>query len=78
MTLAPTQKNDVLPMKTQINAGGGFIPKGSQGVEVAKDFLDVCFYEAGGDERQSEGRSWPLVPDDPVDREERSVVAHQR
>jgi multiple sugar transport system substrate-binding protein len=38
-TLAPQQKNDGTPMKTQINAGGGFIPKGAKGVEVAKDFM---------------------------------------
>jgi multiple sugar transport system substrate-binding protein len=39
LTLAPKQKNDGTPMKTQINAGGGFIPKGAKGVEVAKDFM---------------------------------------
>jgi multiple sugar transport system substrate-binding protein len=26
-------------MKTQVNAGGGFIPKGAKGIEVAKDFM---------------------------------------
>jgi multiple sugar transport system substrate-binding protein len=39
LTLAPVNKNDGTPMKTQINAGGGFIPKGAKGVEVAKDFM---------------------------------------
>src|SRR5277367_6111942 len=39
LTLAPAQKNDGTPMKTQINAGGGFIPKGAKNVEVAKDFM---------------------------------------
>ena len=39
VTLAPAQKNDGTAMKTQINAGGGFIPKGAKGAEVAKDFL---------------------------------------
>ena len=38
-TLAPVNKNDGTPMKTQINAGGGFIPKGAKGVEAAKDFM---------------------------------------
>jgi multiple sugar transport system substrate-binding protein len=38
-TLAPRLKNDGTPMKTQINAGGGFIPKGAKGAEVAKDFM---------------------------------------
>jgi multiple sugar transport system substrate-binding protein len=38
-TLAPKLKNDGTQMKTQINAGGGFIPKGAKSVEVAKDFM---------------------------------------
>jgi multiple sugar transport system substrate-binding protein len=38
-TIAPKLKNDGTPMKTQVNAGGGFIPKGAKGVEVAKDFM---------------------------------------
>ncbi|HUB47188.1 MAG TPA: ABC transporter substrate-binding protein [Acetobacteraceae bacterium] len=38
-TLAPKLKNDGSPMKTQINAGGGFIPKGAKGIEIAKDFM---------------------------------------
>jgi multiple sugar transport system substrate-binding protein len=39
VTLAPQQKNDGTPMKTQVGAGGGFIPKGAKNVEVAKDFM---------------------------------------
>jgi multiple sugar transport system substrate-binding protein len=39
VTLAPVSKNDGTPMKTQVNAGGGFIPKGAKGIEVAKDFM---------------------------------------
>lgn len=38
-TLAPKLKNDGTPMKTQINAGGGFIPKGAKNSEVSKDFM---------------------------------------
>ena len=38
-TLAPQLKNDGSKMVTQINAGGGYIPKGAKNVEVAKDFL---------------------------------------
>jgi multiple sugar transport system substrate-binding protein len=38
-TLAPQLKNDGTPMKTQVNAGGGFIPKGAKGIEVSKDFM---------------------------------------
>jgi multiple sugar transport system substrate-binding protein len=39
VTMAPVLKNDGSPMATQINAGGGFIPKGAKNVEVAKDFM---------------------------------------
>jgi multiple sugar transport system substrate-binding protein len=38
-TIAPKLKNDGTQMKTQVNAGGGFIPKGAKGIEVAKDFM---------------------------------------
>jgi multiple sugar transport system substrate-binding protein len=38
-TIAPKLKNDGTPMKTQINAGGGFIPKGAKNSEVSKDFM---------------------------------------
>ena len=37
--MAPPNKNDGTPMKTQVGAGGGFIPKGAKNVEVAKDFM---------------------------------------
>jgi multiple sugar transport system substrate-binding protein len=39
VTMAPPQKNDGSPMATQVNAGGGFIPKGAKNVDVAKDFM---------------------------------------
>ena len=39
VVLAPVNKNDGTPMKTQVNAGGGFIPKGAKNTEVAKDFM---------------------------------------
>ena len=38
-TIAPKLKNDGTPMKTQVNAGGGFIPKGAKNSEVSKDFM---------------------------------------
>ena len=38
-TIAPLNKNDGTPMKTMLNAGGGYIPKGAKNVEVAKDFM---------------------------------------
>ncbi len=31
--------NDGKPMKRQVGAGGGYIPKGAKNVEVAKDFM---------------------------------------
>ena len=34
-TLAPVNKNDGTPMKAQVNAGGGYIPKGAKNIEVA-------------------------------------------
>ena len=37
--LAPGTKNDGTPMKTMLNAGGGYIPKGAKNIEVAKDFM---------------------------------------
>ncbi len=39
VTVAPAQKNDGTPMVTQLNAGGGFIPKGAKNVAVAKEFM---------------------------------------
>jgi len=39
VTVAPEQKNDGTPMVTQLNAGGGFIPKGAKNVAVAKEFM---------------------------------------
>ena len=39
VTIAPAQKNDGTPMVTQLNAGGGFIPKGAKNVAVAKEFM---------------------------------------
>jgi multiple sugar transport system substrate-binding protein len=38
-TFAMPLKNDGTKMPCQVNAGGGFIPKGAKGAEVAKDFM---------------------------------------
>jgi multiple sugar transport system substrate-binding protein len=64
LTLAPAQKNDGEPMKTQINAGGGFIPKGAKGVEVAKDFLKYFMQPAVMNEnlKGGLGRWFPTIP----------------
>ncbi len=39
VTMGLPNKNDGSPMPCQVNAGGGFIPKGAKNVEVAKDFM---------------------------------------
>ncbi|MBV8704338.1 MAG: extracellular solute-binding protein, partial [Acetobacteraceae bacterium] len=39
VTLWMPNGNDGKPMPAQIGAGGGFIPKGAKGAEVAKDFM---------------------------------------
>lgn len=70
-TIAPKLKNDGTPMKTQINAGGGFIPKGAKGVEVAKDFLKYWIQPKVMNQNLKDGlgRWFPTMPaivkDDP-------------
>jgi multiple sugar transport system substrate-binding protein len=39
VTMGLPKKNDGSPMPCQVNAGGGYIPKGARNVEVAKDFM---------------------------------------
>jgi multiple sugar transport system substrate-binding protein len=39
VTLGLPNGNDGQPMPAQVGAGGGFIPKGAQNVDVAKDFM---------------------------------------
>ena len=76
-TLAPEQKNDGTPMKTQVGAGGGFIPKGAKGVEVAKDFMKY-FMQPKVMNDEPEGRPWPLAAGDPVAGAQRPVLADIR
>lgn len=70
-TLAPKLKNDGTPMKTQINAGGGYIPKGAKNIEVAKDFMKYFMQPKVMDEnlKGGLGRWFPtihkIVKDDP-------------
>jgi multiple sugar transport system substrate-binding protein len=70
-TLAPVNKNDGTPMKTQINAGGGYIPKGAKNVEVAKDFMKYFMQPKVMNEnlKAGLGRWVPAIPqlvkDDP-------------
>jgi multiple sugar transport system substrate-binding protein len=71
VTLAPVQKNDGSPMETQVNAGGGFIPTGAKGVEVAKDFMKFFMQPKVMNEnlKAGLGRWLPAIPqlvkDDP-------------
>jgi len=71
VTLAPVNKNDGTPMKSQIGTGGGFIPKGAKGVEVAKDFMKYFMQAAVMNEnlKGGLGRWLPAIPqvvkDDP-------------
>ena len=69
--LAPKSKNDGTPMKTQVNAGGGYIPKGAKNVEVAKDFMKFFMQPAvmNANLKAGLGRWAPAIPqivkDDP-------------
>jgi multiple sugar transport system substrate-binding protein len=71
VTIAPVQKNDGSPMETQVNAGGGFIPKGAKNVEVAKDFMKYFMQPAVMNDnlKAGLGRWVPAIPqavkDDP-------------
>ncbi len=62
--LAPKQKNDGTPMKTQVNAGGGFIPKGCKNAEVAKDFMKYFMQPKIMNEnlKGGLGRWFPAIP----------------
>jgi len=62
--LAPKQKNDGTPMKTQVNAGGGFIPKGCKNAEVAKDFMKYFMQPKVMNEnlKGGLGRWFPAIP----------------
>src|SRR5271165_2978047 len=70
-TLTPKLKNDGTPMKAQVNAGGGWIPKGAKGEEVAKDFMKFFMQPKVMNEnlKAGLGRWFPSMPqvikDDP-------------
>ena len=75
-TIAPQLKNDGTPMKTQVNAGGGFIPKGAKNVEVAKDFMKYFMQPKVMNEnlKGGLGRWLPAIPSAG---EKRPVLAEQ-
>ena len=58
-------------MKAQVNAGGGYIPKGAKNVEVAKDFMKYFMQPKVMNEnlKAGLGRWFPAIPhlvkDDP-------------
>jgi multiple sugar transport system substrate-binding protein len=64
VTMAPVNKNDGTPMKTQINAGGGYIPKGAKNVEVAKEFMKYFMQPKVMNEnlKAGLGRWLPAIP----------------
>jgi multiple sugar transport system substrate-binding protein len=70
-TLAPVNKNDGTAMKAQVNAGGGYIPKGAKNIEVAKDFMKYFMQPKVMNEnlKAGLGRWFPAIPqlvkDDP-------------
>ena len=70
-TLAPQNKNDGTPMETQVNAGGGYIPKGAKGAEIAKEFMKYFMQPKVMNEnlKAGLGRWAPAIPqlvkDDP-------------
>ena len=63
-TLAPVSKNDGTPMKNQVNAGGGYIPKGAKNVEVAKDFMKYFMQPQvmNANLKAGLGRWFPAIP----------------
>ncbi len=62
--VAPKLKNDGTPMKTQVNAGGGFIPKGAKNIDVAKDFMKYFMQPAvmNANLKAGLGRWVPAMP----------------
>jgi multiple sugar transport system substrate-binding protein len=62
--VAPKLKNDGTAMKTQVNAGGGFIPKGCKNAEVAKDFMKYFMQPKVMNEnlKGGLGRWFPAIP----------------
>ena len=64
-------RNDGTPMTTQVDAGGGFIPKGAKDVEVAKDLMKYFMQPKVMNEnlKAGLGRWVPAIPqvvkDDP-------------
>ena len=66
--------NDGKPMVAQVNAGGGYIPKGAH-ERRRRQGLDEVLDAATGDERQHEGGARPLGPGQCPGREGRPLLA---
>jgi len=62
--VAPVNKNDGTPMKAQVNAGGGYIPKGAKNAEVAKDFMKYYLQPEvmNANLKGGLGRWFPTIP----------------
>lgn len=71
VTMGMPKKNDGSPMPCQLVTGGGFIPKGAKGAEVAKDFMKYFMQPKVMDENLKGGLGrWvpaisSIVKDDP-------------
>jgi multiple sugar transport system substrate-binding protein len=71
VTMGLPNGNDGKPMEAQVNAGGGFIPKGAKNVQVAKELMTYWMQPKvmGENLKQGLGRWVPAIPqvvkDDP-------------
>lgn len=71
VTMGMPHGNDGSPIPAQVNAGGGYIPKGAKNVEVAKDFMKFFMQPKVMNENMKAGlgRWVPAIPqvvkDDP-------------
>ncbi len=76
VTMGLPNGNDGKPIPAQVNAGGGFIPKGAS-ERRGRQGLDEVLDAAKGDERQPEGGLGRWVPANAAGREGRPVLAEE-
>ena len=77
VTLGMPKYKDGTLIPNQVGVGGGFIPKGAKGVEVAKDLMKY-WMQPQVMNAESEGWSGSMGAGHATSREGRSVVAQQR
>lgn len=86
VTMGLPKKNDGTPMPCQVNAGGGYIPKGAKNAAVAKDFMKYFMQPKVMNENLKAGLArWvpaigSIVKDDPwwLDKSDPHRVAYVR